>query len=280
MRQKSRAPSRSRTVADVVVAADAHAARRHDQVGRCTRAAPSVRSIASGSSPTPLQDHVARHRPRSRPPPATARSRRGSARGEAARRARRARRRSTGSRPPDGGAPRPRRCPGTPARPAWPVTAARPAGPRRRPGCRAPAERTNAPGCDRRRHGHDAVGLRDVLDRHHGVRAGGQRRAGHDPDRRPALDRSGASAPGGDLAGDAQGTGRIGGAQREAVHRRVGERRDVDRGDDPWIGEDPPGGIGQRNRSSPVRRACASRRAWASSSDSIGPVSRSASCAR
>ena len=81
MRQKSRAPCRSRTVRtwswrptltppDVTTrSADAAAAR-------------SVRSIASGSSPTRSRSHVARHRLRSPPPPATARSRRGSARTE------------------------------------------------------------------------------------------------------------------------------------------------------------------------------------------------------
>ena len=39
---------------------------------------------------------------------------------------------------------------------------------------------------------------------------------------------AGGSRAGSDLAGDTEDAGRIGGAQREAVHRGVGERRDVD----------------------------------------------------
>ena len=76
-------------------------------------------------------------------------------------------------------------------------------------------------------------------------------------------------------------TGRIGRAQGVAVHRRVGERRHVDRGDHAAsVGRHAAEGIGQRQGLGLGQaRIAASRRPEASSTVSIG-LRRRASCAR
>ena len=252
----------------MVVAADAHAARSHDQVGRCGGAA--QRSLDRlGIVADPLQEQWLAtgfdHRRRQRRPVRVV-DLPGPSGSPGAMSSSPVERIATSGRLPDRRRRSPGRQHGQPSRRA----AARPAGPRlrRRVSRGRPHERAGPTGTARRRR-RRRTPPRPRSGRRRPRRAAEARRSRSGPPSRPRP--AGGSRAGSDLAGDTEGAGRIGGAQREAVHRGVGERRDVDRGDDPRIGEDPPGGIGQGNAPRPVGRACASRRAWASSSGSIGP---------
>ncbi len=91
----------------------------------------------------------------------------------------------------------------------------------------------------------EPLGLLNVLDRHDRIGAGWQRRPGHDRGGRSRLDRWQLRCAGRHLADHAQPAGRIGGANGEAVHGRVGEGWNVDRRDHLRVGQHAPDGIGQ-----------------------------------
>ena len=82
---------------------------------------------------------------------------------------------------------------------------------------------------------HDAFGnlhlvvmLDNILDGDDGVGALGNDAAGRDRHRLAGRERALCGPPGGDLRDDGQRPGRVGRANREAVHRRARERRQVD----------------------------------------------------
>ena len=162
---------------------------------------------------------------------------RGSGPGRAARRARRARRRWPRS--PPAGAGR---------RAAWrgPAPAATPssAGPSARPARRArrsrrvrprPRRARGRPARSRRRSTRSTRARRRVrrraLDRNDGVGAAGHRGAGRDAHRLAVAELAGERGARPRLARRRRTRGRPGPRHREAVHRAVGERRDVVRGD-------------------------------------------------
>ena len=127
----------------------------------------------------------------------------------------------------------------------------------------------------------ESVGLVRLLDRHDRVGTGRQRRAGHDAGRRARPRRVGSSAaPAATSPTHPQAAGRVRRANGEAVHGGVGERRHVDGRDHLRLGQHAPERIapGARPRVS-ARCARARRRRYASSSVSIGRPRGPASCA-
>ncbi len=151
-----------------------------------------------------------------------------------------ARRRWSPPRRAGGGGRGPGRGRSSPALRARPAPARCPAGSTVSPAAMSsPARRTFSPGAtaalDQRRRSPSTVG---VLDPHRGVGAGGEHRAGRDRDRLAGFDRVRRRVPGARLVDDRQvhrrvgrGPGDLGGAHREAVHRRVVEGLELAVGD-------------------------------------------------
>jgi hypothetical protein len=90
-------------------------------------------------------------------------------------------------------------------------------------------------------HLERAAGLADELDLDHGIGAVGHRTARRDRHRLARLERAFGREPGRDPERDREPPRRLGRAQRVAVHRGAGERRQVDRGDR-GRGEEATGG--------------------------------------
>ena len=89
----------------------------------------------------------------------------------------------------------------------------------------------------------EAVGEAGPLVRDDGVRAGREDRAGRDADRARPIEGPRGRRPGERLTDDAERPAGRAGGDREPVHRAVGERRDVDPGDQ-GAREDPPERVG------------------------------------
>ena len=91
------------------------------------------------------------------------------------------------------------------------------------------AERSHVgAGRDRVRDEHGVVLLGDELDRHDGVRALRDDPAGRDPHSLPTGERPRRGPPRGDACDDRERPRRVCRAEREAVHRRAREGRQVD----------------------------------------------------